>query len=121
MQTRSEFYAWFELSTHNPTNLVVIENQRKTVLVRAAHNNFSERRKAFLIRQLAAEGYIPDRYEYFTEEEPIAGVTWVIDRSLMFIGPEATRRTRRFMHRLIGTGCLALVLEMAAILLFKAQ
>ena len=90
---------------------MVVETRGQKVLVRAAQNNFSERRKAFLIRQLAAEGYIPDRYEAFTEGDPITGLTWVIDRSLMVVGPVAIRRTGKFMRRLIAGGCLALVLE----------
>ncbi len=87
------------------------------MLVRAAQGNFSERRKAFLIRQLAAEGYIPDQFETFTEEAPVGGLTWTIDRSLLVIGPAATRRTRRFMQRLIAGGCLVLVLEIVLVFL----
>ena len=119
MRAKSTFYASFELSTHNPSNLVVVEQHGDSVVVRAAHDNFSERRKAFLIRQLAAEGYIPDRYESFTEDAPVSGLIWVLDRSLLIIGPEATRRTRRFMWRLIAAGCLLLVLEVALAFLWK--
>ena len=118
MRARSIHYALFEVSTRNPRNLVAVETQGETVLIRAAQNNFSERRKAFLIRQLAAEGYIPDRYETFTEEVPVVGLTWVIDRSLMIIGPEAINRTRRFMQRLIAGGCVALVVEVMLTFLF---
>jgi hypothetical protein len=102
-----------QFSTHNPHNLIVVERCGDTVLVRAAHDNFSERRRAFLIRQLAAEGYIPDPFEQFTEEAPIAGLTWIVDRSLMVVGSEATDRTRRFMHRLITAGCLLWLFEVA--------
>ncbi len=111
MRARVGIDSVYEISTRNPANLVVVESLGRTVLIRAAHNNFSERRKAFLIRQLAAEGYIPDCYEMFTEEAPVAGLTWVIDRSLVAMGPAATKRTRRFMHRLIAVSCVALLLE----------
>ena len=117
MRARSRIHVSFEISTHNPGNLIVIEHSGEKVLVRAAQANFSERRKAFLIRQLAAEGYLPDRFERFTEEEPVAGVTWVIDHSLLVLGPAAIGRTRRFMQRLIAGSCLALLLEVALALL----
>lgn len=102
-----------QFSTNNPANVIAVENHGESVTIRAAWSNFSERRKAFLIRELAAEGYISDRYERFTEEDPVAGVTWITDRSLIIIGPEATSRTRRFMQRLIAGSCLLLLLEVA--------
>ena len=100
-------------STHNPANLIVVERAGARALIRAAQDNFSPRRKAFLIRQLAAEGYIADRYEQFTEDAPVPGLTWVIDRSLLFVGPEATRRTRRIMRGVIAGGCVLWLLEIA--------
>jgi len=111
MGGREIVYAPIEFSTHNPPNLIVIERGRGTALIRAAQDNFSPRRKAFLIRQLAAKGYIPDQYEGFTEDAPVGGLTWVIDRSLMFVGAEATKRTRRIMRRVIAGGCLLWLLE----------
>ena len=111
MHARLIVYPPISFSTHNPRNLVVIEREGERVLIRAAQDNFSARRKAFLIRQLAAEGYIPDQYERFTEDAPVEGLTWVIDRSLLFIGAEATRRTRRIMRRVIAGGCLLWLLE----------
>jgi len=109
---RAQVYAPIEISTHNPPNLIIVERRRATVLMRAAQNNFSPRRKAFLIRQLAAEGYIPGQFESFTEYAPVEGLTWVIDRSLLFVGAEATRRTGRIMRRVIAGGCLLWLLEL---------
>jgi hypothetical protein len=106
-------YAPIEFSTHNPPNLIVVERDKEAVLIRAAQNNFSPRRKAFLIRQLAAEGYIPDQFEEFMEYAPVKGLTWVVDRSLLFVGPAATKRTRRFMRRVIAGGYLLWFLEIA--------
>lgn len=95
----------------------MIENQGDHVLFRAAYNNFSERRKAFLIRQLAAEGYIPDCFEDFTEQTHSPGLVWVVDSSLLFMGPEARRSSSRFMRRLVLGGCLLWVVELALLLL----
>ncbi len=106
----------FEISTHNPGNVIAVENEGRRVLIRAAYDNFSPRRKAFLIRQLAAEGYIPDAFEYFTEETTIPGLLWVIDRSLVSVGPEARRRSSRFMGRLLLGSCLLWLMELALLL-----
>ncbi|HVM48691.1 MAG TPA: hypothetical protein VMU04_11730 [Candidatus Acidoferrum sp.] len=83
------------------------------MLIRAAQDNFSPRRKAFLIRQLAAEGYIPDCFEEFTEHAPVAGLTWVTDRSLLFVGPQARKRTRQIMQRVLAGACLLWLVEIA--------
>jgi hypothetical protein len=116
MGARTTVYAPIEFSTHNPGNLIVVEQDGESVLIRAAQDNFSERRKAFLIRQLAAEGYIPERYQEFTEYAPVAGLEWVTDRSLMTMGPEATGRTRRFMQRLIAGACLLWLMEVVLVI-----
>ena len=100
-----------EFSTNNPENVIVIENYGERVIFRAAHDNFSARRKAFLIRQLAAEGYIPGRYERLTEDDWDHSLTWVVDRSLIRMGPEAKRRVSRFMQRLIMGSCLLWCVE----------
>ena len=99
-------------STHNPPNLIVIENEEDRIIFRAAYDNFSERRKAFLIRQLAAEGYIPDAFEEFNERFRAPGLVWVTDRSLLYLGPEAKRRCSRFMRRLVMGGCLLWLVEL---------
>ena len=117
MPVKSTLPASVQFSTHNPPNLIVIENLEDQVLFRAAEDNFSERRKAFLIRQLAAEGYIPDVFEDFTEHSRTKGLVWVTDRSLLFIGPEARRRNSRFMKRLVLGGCLLWLVEMSLVLL----
>ena len=87
------------------------------MLFRAAEDNFSERRKAFLIRQLAAEGYIPDVFEDFSEHSKTPGLVWVIDRSLLILRPEVRRRHSRFMRRLVLGGCLLWLVEVGLLLL----
>ena len=104
-------------STHNPENIIVIDSHKNRVIFRAAYNNFSDRRKAFLIRQLAAEGYIPDCYESFSERSWPRSLSWVVDRSLIEIGAEATRRSQRAMQRLILTGYALWVVEIALLFL----
>lgn len=118
MPTKTSLPVSFEFSTFNPENLILVENEPGRVLIRAAYDNFSPRRKSFLVRQLAAEGYIPDEYELFTEVAWNQGVVWVVDRSLITLGPEVRRRSGRFMRRLLIGSCLLLVVEMVVAFLW---
>jgi hypothetical protein len=60
-------------------NHVLIENSAGGVVISATRDNFSDKRKTFFIRHLAAEGYIPDRYEWFSEPagDGFFGVKWI--------------------------------------------
>ena len=117
MRTQSQSRAPIQFSTLNPENIIAIENHGNRVTFRAAYDNFSIRRKAFLIRELAAEGYIPDRFEYVTEDLWDDGLTWLVDRSLAVMGVEATRRCNRAMQRLLLTGCALWLAEITILLL----
>jgi hypothetical protein len=117
VRTKPDLSAPIRFSTHNPENIIVIENYRNRVIFRAGLDNFSARRKAFLIRQLAAEGYIPDCYEQFSELAWPRSLIWLIDRSLMLMGPQASGRANRAMKRLILAGCALWLVEISFLLL----
>jgi hypothetical protein len=75
---QTEFYNRF------PENFLLVENQEdRGVIIRAAIDNDSERRKALFIHELAAEGFVTDKYQFMTncDEESVLGVRWVIDGS----------------------------------------
>src|SRR5436305_471853 len=82
-------------------NMVLVEcDEDGTVTIRAARDNFSEQRKAHFIRQLAAEGFIPDMYQFFSgSASGYRGIRWIIDHSWLKIHPDVTRRANRFMRR----------------------
>ncbi len=84
-------------------NLVLVENRPDGVVIRATRDNFSEARKSFFIRELAAEGFIPDACGWFSSSAPgdFFGVRWVIDRSWVGLHPRVTRRTNRLMRWLL--------------------
>ncbi len=121
MRTTRLIPAPIQFSTHNPENIIVIENHREGVTMRAAYDNFSMRRKAFLVRQLAAEGYIADRYEACTEDTWPRSLDWMIDRSLLVMGPQARRRSRRAMQRLILGACALWIAEMTLLVFLNAR
>ena len=87
----------FELYMSDLDNHLLVENHGDGVVIHASRDNVPERRKASFIRHLAAEGYVPDRYEWFGEPqaEPYAGVRWVVDPSWSERDPEVERRAQR--------------------------
>lgn len=72
-----------ELTLSRPDNHFRIENHRDGVCIRAARDDLSEKEKLLFVRYLAAEGYIPDLYQWFSG--PMAGcysgLEWIVDTS----------------------------------------
>lgn len=64
----------------NLDNDLLIENGPNGVIITATRNNISERRKAAFIRHLAAEGFIPDWYQWFSDpaKDGFRGASWVV-------------------------------------------
>lgn len=106
----------YEFCNNEPYNLILVEQKEDGVIIRAAWDNFSDRRKAFFIKEIAAEGFIPDRYQWFSnyEENGYTGIRWVIDRSWLQVHPEPARKARKFMMwMLLLAGFLWLLLMVA--------
>jgi hypothetical protein len=100
-------------------NLIRVENRPDGVLIRASRDNVSERRKSFFIHELAAEGYIPDCYQWLCNAADDAGrgARWIVDYSWLRIDPQLRRRTSHFILRLLaGAGLVWLLLLGAAFL-----
>lgn len=92
--------------------LIRVEELGGEVLVRCSRESFSPRRKEFFIRELAAEGFIPDEFRWMPLAEGIGsrGVKWVTDISWLEIPKALLERSRRFMIRLlVGSTALWLV------------
>ncbi len=107
------------LAVRDPENLVMVENIGGRVIIRAARNNLSIRRKLYLIRYLAAEGYIPARFERICERRPngLSAIKWMIDPTCFKPAPTPRQQTNRFMARLIiGAFVLWLALIVLAFL-----
>ena len=107
----------FDLHIPDLDNHLRVENNSDGVLIRASRDNFSERRKAALIRWLAAEGYIPDRYEWFAEMEGrgLGGLRWVIGAAPEagrdgFAPGQKWRRLRNYWYGFLALVWLAAVL-----------
>jgi hypothetical protein len=96
--------------------LARVENADGTVLIRTSRDTFSERRKACFVRELAAEGFIPDTYQWFSSSgaDSFLGVRWLVDISWLKLPAAVLAGAKRFMQRLLaGTAlfwCLLMTL-----------
>ena len=97
-------------------NLVHVKNCGAGVVVRLMRDNFSAPAKAYFIRHLALEGFIPDRYQWYagTSEFAALEVKWVVDGSWMRLGHRLNRLYVRALNYLTSGRLLALGLFVAA-------
>lgn len=124
MKTRTIEPESFEFYFSKLDTLVCVENRSNQVLIRATKATFSEAHKACFIRELAAEGFIPNDYQWFNEHSSYSvepGVRWLVDRSWCKLSPVATARARQFMVRALVGGVLLWLLLMASLFLRSAQ
>jgi hypothetical protein len=112
---KSRCYEFFihDLETH-----VQVENpDPDTVIVRATRNTFSERRKVQFIRELAAEGFIPDGCQWYPLPAGMPRIRWVIDVSWLKMSKAAKSHTRRVVLGLVGGGLLVWTALLSALML----
>jgi hypothetical protein len=82
--------------------LARVENAEGMVIIRTSRDTFSERRKACFVRELAAEGFIPDTYQWFSSSgaDSFLGVRWLVDISWLQLPVAVLAGAHRFMRRL---------------------
>ena len=80
MRVQNRYPSQAEFRISRPQNFLVVQNWADQVVVRAARDNFSDRRKRLFVRHLAAEGFIPDRYELLAlgGGSVMPGIEWII-------------------------------------------
>ncbi len=96
--------------------LVTVENLPQGPIIRASRHTFSAERKACFIRELAAEGFIADKYRW-DHAGAMEEVQWIVDRSAFM--PDAARlaQTRRFVRRLVCSAAVLWLILMAGLIL----
>ncbi len=95
----------FEFHFRDLDTLVKVETpDPDTVIVRATRNTFSERRKVSFIRELAAEGFIPDGCQWYPLPAGMPKIHWVIDVSWLRLSETVKARTRRWIYGAVGGG-----------------
>jgi hypothetical protein len=97
--TCSEF-CFPRLDTH-----VRVEVSDESVTIRATRDTFSSIRKDFFVRELAAEGFIPDQYRWASQADfgvSYGRVRWLVDFGWLAISEEILAKSRRFALRLFA-------------------
>ena len=94
--------------------LIQVEETGDAVVIRASRDTFSESRRQRFVRELAAEGFIPDRYQWLNSSAPgtDGSVRWLVDASCFQPGQAPTAHTRRVMLRLLSSATLLWLLMM---------
>lgn len=91
-----------------------------TVIVRATRNTFSERRKVCFIRELAAEGFIPEGCQWYPLPGGTPQVHWVIDVSWLRLSETARNRARRLVIGLLSGGLVLWTALLSSLLIAHA-
>lgn len=88
-----------KVSLHNPENVILVENSDNGVLIRAVWDNLSDRKKAAVIRYLAAEGFISDEFENFPKSlsHNSSSIVWAVDENWAKHNYALRQRADRFM------------------------
>jgi hypothetical protein len=79
MPTEKEIPNQFEFYLRELDNYLLVENTAHGVIIHASRDNCSERRKSFFLREISAEGYIPDRYQADPASQARQSVEWIVD------------------------------------------
>jgi hypothetical protein len=115
MKSLEEEPRCFEFAFPRMDTLLRVEESDGNVIIRASRDSFSTRRKISFIRELVAEGFIPDDYKWHLladPDSPSRGVQWRVDHSWLRLDEAAMARTRRSMMKLLASAILLLVAEM---------
>jgi hypothetical protein len=118
MKAETSFPRRVKFHQKNPENFILVENDRNKARIRAAFDNFTEARKIYFIKELAAEGFIPDHYQWFSDPnaDGYFGIPWIIDDSWLEVDRAGTQRTEMLCRRMLFLACLLWVVLMVLIL-----
>jgi len=108
-----DFPGQIELCERVLDNLVEVKNCGASVEVLLLRDDLTSTARTFLVRYLALEGFIPDRYQFYSGDSDCAAlnVKWVIfgpcARMNHKLSRQATRMLNRVSHgRLVAFGLL---------------
>ena len=99
--------------------LIRVINRGNKVIVRATRNSFSERDKAFFIRHLAAEGFIPDEYQRYHEHKSNKELRlrWFVDEAWISADSALRCQAQRQLLCAIGVGAMIWLIAMFPVFL----
>jgi hypothetical protein len=105
-------------------NIILVEcHEDESVTIRASKNNVPDERKISFIRKLAAEGFIPDDYQWFSgPTDGSNGLRWIKDYSwLKQTQKSANRRSNRAMAKILTAACVLWLAMMRILLVSNDQ
>ncbi len=103
----------------NLDTLVLVENLGDKVVIRATRDSFTERHKMLFIHELAAEGFIPNSYQFFSDlGSPLAPLDWLVDATWLRPSPGAMARARKLMIGLLISAAILWGGSIGALFLF---
>ncbi|MDD2765476.1 MAG: hypothetical protein PHE83_16060 [Opitutaceae bacterium] len=123
MKTHAAEPCPFEFYFPSLDTLVRVEDSAGEVIIRASRNTFSQQRRACFIRELAAEGFIPDHYQWSLPAglEASPGVHWLVDTACFKPDQALAAGTRRFMVQLLASAALLWLLMIGFLILCQAR
>ncbi|MDB6123136.1 MAG: hypothetical protein JWQ71_2129 [Pedosphaera sp.] len=118
MKAETSFPKRVTFHQKNPENFILVENNKNRAMIRAAFDNFSEARKVYFIKELAAEGFIPDHYQWFSDPDSDGyfGVRWIVDDSWLEVDRIGTLKTEMLCRRMLLLACILWVVLMSLLL-----
>ena len=111
---RAEFHCM------QPENYILVQNHKDGVMIRATSDNFSEQRKAAFIRELAAEGFIPDHYQWFLDADAsnYLAIKWIIDPSWLRVDKRLAKKAELLYGRALLLVAVVWMILVVMILVF---
>lgn len=99
--------------------LVRVEETEDQVVIRATRDTFSEQRKRCFLRELVAEGFISDCYQWSTGFNSLSWprIRWFVDFSWLEPTGHTGKRAHRFMIGLLASTVLLWLLLMTLLFL----
>jgi hypothetical protein len=118
MKTEGGVASHFEFCFPKLDTLLLVEVEEGGVTIRATRDTFSPQRKACFVRELVAEGFIPDEFEWHSIGDPQSfhrGVRWLVDFSWLRVDVDMAPRTRILAKALLGLAILSLALLVGSV------
>ena len=105
MNTRTLDPRVFDFNFPDHDTLIRVEDRDDLITIRATRDTFNRSARERFIHHLAAEGFIPDEFQWFAFDQGTIArpLCWVIDYSWLELDAGDTARARHFMLRLIGS------------------
>jgi hypothetical protein len=112
----------FEFVHERPKCVLTVENHENGIRISATRGGFSARDKEFFVRHLVDEGFIPERYRWFSGvcDELLSGIEWQVEDCSVKNDSETVvprRCANAFMTRLLTCASILWLVELTLLFL----